>query len=700
MLAQGTSFRDWHIAQCFLKGEENKNGGCWFEVPFEVIDQKDQDCVWRRRIIRDQQGNAVNRRYTKEIFEMWSPVRWVALFVKLTTPNRTYQVRMLDSGEGDTDRFEILPDVGFQWVPNTNPVAKKVHQGRYTVRHGVFRKTISAQDGEGVTLFINTNKTADQKKSGDAKGFEQPLPFTADVSSNPYFWMAKLRDWQEKYNPIDAPMDWRDLPTSSIGMVKSEAQLLAHNDACFLFREPASEVGREFPLSDGMVSLAWYLLLGKLEADLESENLRTPAGNKIQLIQAPNGDSATPHFPLHSIRVSLITAWIIDAELPPEVVQAIVGHTRLVMTLYYTKISSVQRHLQMAKANDILESKKAAGIEEFLTNSDIEEIQKNGIFNSSDGILAAVAHERHQRNPAGWMPMHLGMCLVGGNTGPESAELNARVGGCYNGGRQVNPQGKHGPVEGGPRNCCRCRWLISSTDYLPNMVASQNMLFWKFHESGRKVADTGREVTRIETERENGAPGLDDVHWRADRLHESAVAEYREICFDMNATLKLVYRCLDVLRSKEDDSDSSLVLAGDQKDLQAAVGGVDSELLQLCGVCEDSEVHPDLDATKAVLKRSQLLDMALMREHASPIFIRLSEKDQHLVGNALIRRLALAANPSNAAEGYYQVITAMDAGLSLKDVLGIDIVAEIDQSSQGIGASKTMRQLVSESSSK
>jgi len=43
----------------------------------------------------------------------------VALYLKLQLPLRTYQVRMLDSGEADSVRY-----VRGKWVKNTGPLAK------------------------------------------------------------------------------------------------------------------------------------------------------------------------------------------------------------------------------------------------------------------------------------------------------------------------------------------------------------------------------------------------------------------------------------------------------------------------------------------------------------------------------------------------------------------------------------------------
>ena len=93
ILASGPHFCDWQWAQSALGGGHLAPG--WFEVSEKEINKDDPDCVWRER-----------RMSTGETrLEAWSPVRWIALLVKLILPLRTFQVRMLDSGEADTWRF-------------------------------------------------------------------------------------------------------------------------------------------------------------------------------------------------------------------------------------------------------------------------------------------------------------------------------------------------------------------------------------------------------------------------------------------------------------------------------------------------------------------------------------------------------------------------------------------------------------------
>ena len=103
-------FVDWLWAQQ-QTGQGATQGGDWFEVDENLIDKKDQDCVWRsKKITRN------HKRIT--IYQIWSPVTSMVLFIKLHLPLRTYQVRMLDSGEADTLRYE-----NGNWIKNPHTFA-------------------------------------------------------------------------------------------------------------------------------------------------------------------------------------------------------------------------------------------------------------------------------------------------------------------------------------------------------------------------------------------------------------------------------------------------------------------------------------------------------------------------------------------------------------------------------------------------
>ena len=177
-------FSDWLWAQQ-QSGQGGTRSGDWFEVDEGLIDKNDKDCIWRSK--------KVTRNYKPiTIYQIWSPVRSMVLFIKLHLPLRTYQVRMLDSGEADTLRYE-----DGNWINNPHGFAFN-HYSK-----GVFRQFKDNATGlKSTGLYISTNKTADRNKDEFEHGYEIPWQ-NEDV----LYWLEKLRNWQEKYNPINRPTD-------------------------------------------------------------------------------------------------------------------------------------------------------------------------------------------------------------------------------------------------------------------------------------------------------------------------------------------------------------------------------------------------------------------------------------------------------------------------------------------------------------
>ena len=674
ILAAGPHFRDWQWAQSALGGKNRPRGHSgpdWFEVTEDQIDRNDMDCVWREHPMKN--GTRL---------EMWSPVRWVALLVKLILPLRTFQVRMLDSGEADTWRYSEG-----NWTLNLSLLAQS--RGRNPLQQGVLRRSTPLTDGEAdsAVLYINTNKTADAAKFGTDKGYVLPWPFGGPEHQDVFYWLQKLRNWQEKYNPILRRTAWTELDGRHIE-AKSEMQLAGYPDTCFLCRLPEGrDSERHLPLQQYILNKPWYRLLEALELRLADRGETHRNGMPIRFIptlevrsQSNTKDYTTTLFPLHSLRVSLITALALEGQVPFPILQKLVGHSRLLMTLYYTKPGASHIRDALISATERLEANKEASIQNFLLDTEHDELLQKAVCNSVPSLAAAIPQHSAARNPAGWMPLHHGLCLVGGNT--SDVEDNSAVGGCYNGGpiiakgtSTVNP--KYGPVPGGSRNCVRCRWFVTEPHYLPALAAHFNTLAYHFdearnacltHESALKdlkkqkadMEDTGRPFAR------------QDVYRQAERGWESAMKHFSDLAEDIVACWRLIERCKAALEAPQGDG-VQLVTAGTVSDVRVAFEETESELLQLVGVCENTELYPDLEPGKAVFRRSQLLDAVLYREDLPPVFMLLSEQEQLLAGNAFMRRLAQQMNPVNPALGQREVIHLMDAGVSLSQHFDMDL---------------------------
>ncbi|WP_283190419.1 VPA1269 family protein [Pseudomonas sp. PMCC200344] len=687
ILAAGPHFRDWHWAQGGLSevaGLCGPGGPAWFEVIEEQIDRSDPDCVWRERSAKN--GSRL---------EMWSPVRWVALLVKLILPLRTFQIRMLDSGEADTRRYARET-----WEPNKGRLAQGSE--RRPIQQGVFRYPSQLADSEGVpvVLYINTNKTADIAKHGPDKGYLLPWAFGGSVHQDVYYWLEKMRNWQEKYNPISQRTSWTQLDGRHI-KAKSALQLAGYSDACFLFRLAESRASeRHLPLTLDSLEKPWFNLLEALELRLIERGETHCKGQPIRFLpplEERKLSSKKTLFPLHSLRVSLITALALEGLVPFPILQKLVGHSRLLMTLYYTKPGATYINDVLLKAVERLEANKEASIQNFLLDTEYGELLNKTICNSVSSIAAAIPQHPAARNAVGWMPMHHGLCLVGGNT--SEIEENDSVGGCYNGGPQIGSlcSKKHGPVPGGSRNCVRCRWFVTEPHHLPALAAHFNTLAYHFDEARniciaheKTLQDLKKQ--RADAEEENQPFARIDTYRQAERMWEKSMKRFSDLAEDLVACWRLIERCKDALNAPSSDG-TQLVAAGTLGDANIVFEETESELLQLAGVCESVEVYPDLEPGKAIFRRSQLLDATLYREDLSPLFMLLSEQEQLLAGNAFMRHLAQKMNPENPALGQRQVIHLIDAGVSLSHHFDIDL-STLLPTKKGVQAAFSVHQVL------
>lgn len=677
MLAAGPHFRDWQWAQTALGAEIGKSGRSapdWFEVSEDQIDHNDPDCVWRVRKMTTPGYRG------GQVLQMWSPVRWVALLVKLILPLRTFQVRMLDSGEADTWRY-----ADGDWALNSDRLAQGSE--RRPVQQGVFRRSTSLADGKAApaALYINTNKTADIAKSGSEKGYVLPWTFSGPAHQDVFYWLEKLRNWQQKYNPVSRRTSWTELDGRHI-KAKSEVQLAGYPDTCFLFRLPEARTGENhLPITEGsLMDGCWFSLLEALELRLANRGETHRNGAPIVFLPPAEKRSGAPTtlFPLHSLRVSLITALALEGQVPFPVLQKLVGHSRLLMTLYYTKPGATYIHDVLTGAAERLEAAKESSIQNFLLDTEHGTLLEQAICNSVPSLAAAIPQHPAARNPVGWMPMHHGLCLVGGNT--SEVEDNGSVGGCYNGGPMTtkgsataNP--KYGPVPGGSRNCVRCRWFVTEPHHLPALAAHFNTLAYHFDEARNACFSHESELQDLKKQKadaeDRGQPFTRlDAYRQAERVWESAMKRFSDLVEDLVACWRLIERCKAALENSRGDG-TQLIAAGTVADVQVAFEETESELLQLAGVCDSAEVYPDLEPGKAVFRRSQLLDSVLYRDDLPPVFMLLSEREQLLAGNAFMRRLAQQMNPSNPALGQREVIRLMDAGERLSRHFDVDLSA-------------------------
>lgn len=664
----GSHFRDW------LWSIEHLQSGnlAWMEVSPEVIDPNDPDCISRTRTV----SHKVGKNYEPiEIHEIWSPVMAMFMFTKLHLPLRSLQVRFLDSGEGDTWRYEQG-----QWVENTKH-AFKYGTVKRPYQKGVFRRIFdSMSESYSTGLYISTNKTADQNKDEVQRGYTIPWEHEELL-----YWLEKLRNWQEKYNPIDRLASATELKRSHLSnSSKSEYQLREMGEFAFLFRAPDSHLC----INVNAIASPWYRLLSKLGDDVYASGQTISNGDRLRFVKDYGEDydghdtaKVSTEYPLHSLRVSLLTCYTMDTDLPlPVISKLLAGHTRLLMTIYYNKITPSVMAEKMKEANAALIEKGETSLKNFLVDAEMNQIELRAAYHSDthNSIEAVLAN----RNPIGWEERATGLCLVGGNT-VRSDELSI-VGGCWNGGSIIRgaaaaAQRVYVPVPHGPENCSRCRWFITDASYLPALNSHFNQLSYKAHQAAELATELEGDLEALKDElymaEEQGHPFLKHEQLQAlERRYEKQRVEADEYAKDYIATFNLINRVIQIENQREDDDEGQkLIAVGSGDDLNVSMKFIEtkSELLHLSLLCDDAEFYPDLHddlrKTPAIAKRTNALSRMMARSGYQPVFLEMDEQTQLIAGNAIMRKMAMIANSDDKLEGYRIASNYIEAQQYLTD---------------------------------
>lgn len=652
-------FSDWQWAQK-QSGQGATNSGSWFEVNESLIDKNDKDCVWRSKQISRNKKPIT-------IYQIWSPVASMILFIKLHLPLRTYQVRMIDSGEADTLRYK-----NGNWIKNPHTFAFN-HYSK-----GVFRQFKDNATGiESTGLYISTNKTADQNKDEFERGYQIPWQ-----NEEVLYWLEKLRNWQEKYNSINKPTDCLTLKKKHTCTTKSKAYLSAMGHCCFLFRDASArdKDDRTKPIIETPINQLWYKLLHQLESNLLDSGDTLSNGTALRLVHDygvdHNSTKTKTEFPLHSLRVSLITCYIMDGGLPlPVVSKLLAGHSHIIMTVYYTKLTPASIKDKMTEAEKLINNKSKESIRTFLKDAEMRQIECKMAYHDGQAIESALVN----RNPLGWEKRHHGLCLAGGNT--VRSEECGTVAGCWNGGRLINPsresQRIYGSVPHGIENCVRCRWFITDARYLPALNAHLNFMSYKAHEAANLAVKLEEDIAEMDERKYeaecDGKPFTQHNELQAlQRRYESQLIDADEYIQDWIATFNLIRRLIEIEQDRtESDATNKLVAVGSESDIKVGFIETDSELLHLALLCEDAEFYPDMldniKKTPVIQNRTQNLSRIMMRKGFIPQLLMLDQEQQLIAANAMMRQMALQANPTNKLDGYKQVANYLELGQFMQD---------------------------------
>ncbi|SFE62128.1 Phage-integrase repeat unit [Marinobacter sp. DSM 26671] len=589
-----TSFRDLYSLHPFLED-------CWFEVDPELIDENDPNCIYRT-VTKDRKKQD-GERYFEEAYELWSPVKIVANYVLLSMPLRGQQICWLDSGEGD-EFIPVLREGKVCWVKNISHLATpKRNQG--FLRRG--------EEGE-LSSYITTNKTG--KKLG---GYN--IPFMPDGLA---YWIIQLRDWQSKYNPIDELTPWTKI---KLRHPTNKDILKRRGKQAFLFRDPAS-LACEEKVSPMFTTTTFARTLPALLFHSQS-----PGEDLAERIQKKNSVDYKSQFTPHALRVSLITAYIVDGRMSIAVISKLVGHASLVMTIYYTKVGHSMMRKELAAAEKRALEQSLDRYQDLIIQKKIDEARSELIATDRTTLDQCL---NSNWPAAAFQLMSIGICPVGGAK-------------CDQGGEPLverKQEAFYAPVPSGylgTRNCPRCRFFITGPAFLGGLSAIVNEIILEINVIRKEYHELEEQRQAFDDERYDAESA--GKMFGNERKLKKVTAAYEEkarkldmLACDLQHLYRLITQSTELLNKTETDK-QQLIVSENYVEMDMHLDEQQSDFRLLAEVCANAEIYESASASRAQPLLTQMLDKLADTNGIAPAMFRLTDDQQLRAANQVVQLL-------------------------------------------------------------
>lgn len=571
----------------------------WKDVDKSCIDMTDPNCVWR---LVTKPGLAAGGAAVRvDQYQVWSPLRFIALYTLLRYPLRGQQILWLDSGEADAE-LPVLSDNGtISWKTNTECVVSKGRKSRSS--QGVIQR-----GANGVAeCYITTNKTG--RKVG---GYRVDW-----IPDDLVYWLIVLREWQRKYNPLVKPTAWTEI---ELPQETNEKILKARGAQCFLFRINSS--GQPLSIKN-CFALTLPAVLYRIQRD--SEDLASKGEWRAQY-----NSKYTPH----SLRVSLITAFIADGDAPLHIISKLVGHANLVMTIYYTKLNSEQIRRPMG------EIEKLAG--QRAAERTLESIRLNGLSAVKGQLIATVGNRALLESnvpKTACVVFDFGIC-------PMSAA------GCHIGGDIIIKRQKeefYNPVEGGylgQKNCARCRFFITGVPFLGGLVALANEISLEINSESMRYLKYTDELTLLEQRYYDacraGIPFQDETQRKKAVGNQESSAGKLEVLLRDYASLNAhIQSCIKLVNQEGQGGTEGirLVSAGEIREVGVAFNDSDSPYHLLAELCQNAVIYKSANPSRAIPLIAQAIDRMAENNGLPARMFKLTDEQTLVVANELTNLL-------------------------------------------------------------
>ena len=531
----------------------------------------------------------------------WWPGLAVLIDLMLTIPLRGFQARWLDTGEGDEFTLDL---------DTLNELPNQLHTARKGRQMGVFMsfpKGISTAE-RLLGLRITTNK-----RPVECDGRYGVAWCPNNVREN----AVMLSTWQRRFNPISKPIRAENETWTSL--LRNDEVTALIPEIFPLFRDPGSLSGAQPPTYQ-QVQTYWNFLCTTAEDELH-RNTQTKFRLTRDRVRTVSGkykfDERVALYDLHTLRVSGITA-LIDAGLPPNFVQEIVGHSALVMTLYYHKIRPGQINDALLAA---LESRE-------LSLDFIPEVMSD--LNSYDAFLI------NSRSAEDFSGREMLESSIGNGTYHILSHGICPGGECRTGGEYEFSSKEHRPVTRAGA-CSLCRYRITGPMFLAGLVVNANKIMAELHSRGQEVAKLndqirglqreGKQTMLFESRREIAHRELEDL-WREWAAEHHYVHDSSNLLADYLAVTNGKSEMMPMLAAE--GALANIAVTSDHRH--------PFHLNQL--LSEASTFIPSERNSRAVYDRDNFLNELLANNDISPFLLRMEQTTRLQIGNLLGRLMA------------------------------------------------------------
>jgi hypothetical protein len=565
---------------------------------------------------------------------VWVPTNTYLYLMMLELPLRKIQVAVLDSGEGDDEQYDLASQA---WKKN-----RGVHANYWAAlnavrpQRGVITKIIS-HSTESVGLYINTNKTKDRDvRYGPESGYIIPWSNQLIIK-----YVSELRDWQELYNPVKGPTKYADIPNNVLSDSKPSQSVIDESpDRFYLFRSPLTSSGH-FPFSpptNNVLIKFWWSLMEELEKRLRLQ------GDDSEIVLKRNestGQVEQTIFSPHGLRVTGLTS-LSEAGVPIEILSKIIaGHSSILMTIYYIKYNAGHITEVLNNAKKSIEDNAKENMRLWLKTASFEEAKRFTATNDSDGLQEMLAN----RNLAAlWQGSALGICPWGGTRCSDGGPLLKRGG--------KNRSNEHGPVEGGAKNCVRCRHLITGEPWLIELWLHCNSLLEQSTTISREVSDLRRKYETLLLKRREFAinstthlipPSLIAEIKMFEALIDKKSQEVDDVLLNAHATHNLIEQ-IKLIQSKNVDSSTteneiSMISNSEVDDLDYIET---TKFFAQDALTQASRIYPHIADARVEQERNQFMDQILYNNCIAPISLSPLTPEQKSSASDALARLLLS----------------------------------------------------------